>query len=39
MSLKNILANVNLKNVNRGYAWYPVTTLFNNEESYISNVK
>lgn len=39
MSLKNILANVNLKNVSRGYAWYPVTTLFNNEESYISNVK
>lgn len=39
MSTRKLLANVNLSNVNRDYAWYTITTLPNNEESYIRNLK
>lgn len=39
MSTKAVLANVNLNNVKRDYAWYTVVTLLNCEESYIRNLK
>lgn len=39
MSIKKLLANVNLTSVKRDYAWYTVATMFNCEESYIRNLK